>query len=84
MHVIYYQVLKYVFFFWLAEDLEARVLKSSPQTKAPGNTRRAKARETAGAGRWVWSESVPTENPRRFHYLEQGDLQEKLSSFNKM
>ena len=67
-----------------AEHLEARVLKSSPQTKAPGNTRRAKARETAGAGRWVWSESVPTENPRRFHYLEQGDLQEKLSSFNKM
>ena len=84
MHVIYYQVLKHVFFFWLAEDLEARVLKSSPQTKAPGNTRRAKARETAGAGRWVWSESVPTENPRRFQYLEQGDLQEKLSSFNKM
>ena len=30
----------------LAEDLEARVLKSSPQTKAPGNTPRAKARPT--------------------------------------
>ena len=110
----------------LAEDLEARVLKSSPQTKAPGNTPRAKARptqysggvavgverivsdgkleafplfrarrssrarratgiaKTAGAGRWVWSESVPTENPRCFHYLDQGILQEKLSSFNKM
>ena len=26
--------------------------------------------ETAGTGRWVSSESVPTENPRRFHYLE--------------
>ena len=47
----------------LAEDLEARVLKSSPQTKAPGNTPRAKACKTTGAGRWVWSESVPTENP---------------------
>ena len=30
--------------------------------------------ETAGAGRWVSTESVPTENSRRFHYLEQGDL----------
>ena len=32
--------------------------------------------ETAGARRWVSSELVPTENPGRFHYLEQGDLQE--------
>ena len=40
--------------------------------------------ETAGAGRWVSSESVPTENPRRFHYLEQGDLQEKFPRFNNM
>ena len=63
MHVIYY-----VCVLGLAEGLEARVFKSSPQTKAPGNTPRAKARKTAGAGRWVWSESVPTENPRRFHY----------------
>ena len=30
----------------LAEDLEARALKSSAQTKAPGNTPRAKARPT--------------------------------------
>ena len=30
----------------LAEDLEARVLKSSPQTKAPGNTPRVKALPT--------------------------------------
>ena len=36
----------YVFWGWLNEDLEARVLKSSPQTKAPGNTPRAKARPT--------------------------------------
>ena len=76
----------------LAEDLEDRTLKSSAQTKAPGNTPRAKARptqdgrrgsqRTAGAGRWVSSKSVPTENPRRFHYLEQSDLQEKFSMFN--
>ena len=30
----------------LAEDLEARALKSSAQTKAPGNTPRTKARPT--------------------------------------
>ena len=30
----------------LAEDLQARALKSSAQTKAPGNTPRAKARPT--------------------------------------
>ena len=77
----------------LAEDLKARALKLSAQTKAPGNTPRAKARptqdgrrglQTGGAGRWVSSESVPTENPRRFHYLEQGDLQEKFPRFNNM
>ena len=78
MHAIYY-----VCVLGLAEDLEARALKSGPQTKAPGNTQSAKARKTAGAGRWVWRESVPTENPRPFHYLEEGDLREKLSSLNK-
>ena len=26
--------------------------------------------ETAGAGRWVSSQSVPTENPGRLHYLD--------------
>ena len=30
----------------LAEDLEARAVKSSAQTKVPGNTPRAKARPT--------------------------------------
>ena len=35
----------------LAEDLEARVLKSSPQSKFPGNTLRAKARKKAEGGR---------------------------------
>ena len=77
----------------LAKDLEARALESNAQTKAPGNTQREGAShegratgtaETAGAGRWVSSESVPTENPRRFHYLEQSDLQEKLSRFDNM
>ena len=79
MHDIYYTCV-----LGLAEDLKARVLKSSPQSKFPGNTLRAKARKTAGAGRWVWNESVPTENPRRFQNLEQGDLEEKLKSFNNM
>ena len=45
---------------------------------ASGNTPRAKTRKTAGAGRWVWSESAATEHPRCFQYLEQGDLQETL------
>ena len=43
MHVIYY-----VCVLGLAEDLEARVLKSSPQTKAPGNIQLAKARDSGG------------------------------------
>ena len=34
--------------------------------------------ETAGARQWVSNDSIPTENPRRFHYFEQGDLQEKF------
>ena len=38
--------------------------------------------ETAGARRWVSSELVLTENPGRFHYLEQSDLQEKFPRFN--
>ena len=38
--------------------------------------------DTAGAGRWVSSESVPTENPRRFHYWEQGNLQQQLPMLN--
>ena len=79
MHVIYY-----VYVLGLAEVFEARVLKPSPQTKTPGNTPRAEARKTAGAGWWVSNESVPTENPRRFHYSEQGDLQEQLPSFNEI
>ena len=40
--------------------------------------------ETAGAGRWVSSESAPTENPRHFHYLEQGYLQETSPRFDNM
>ena len=38
--------------------------------------------ERAGARRWVSNELVPTENPRRFHYLRQDDLQEKFPRFN--
>ena len=35
--------------------------------------------EIAGAEQWVFSSSVQTETPRRFHYSEQGgDLQEKF------
>ena len=77
----------------LAEDLEARALKSSAQTNSGQHTesecashaRRATGlAETAGTRRWVSSELVPTENPGRFHYLEQGDLQEKFPRFNNM
>ena len=77
-----------------AEDLEARAPKSSAQTKTPGNTPRAKARPTQEGrlglqrqrerdGRWR-GKSVPTENPRCFHYFEQSDRQEKFSMFNIM
>ena len=38
--------------------------------------------ETARARRWVSSELVLTENPGRFLYLEQDDLQEKFPRFN--
>ena len=34
--------------------------------------------ETAGTGRWVSSESVPAENPRRVHYLEQKEILKKV------
>ena len=51
MHVIYY-----VCVLGLAEGLEARVFKSSPQTKAPGNTPRAKARPTQDGRRSLWSQ----------------------------
>ena len=48
------------------------------------NARRATGLpETAGAGQWVSSESVPTENQGRFHYLEQDNLQEKFPRFKK-
>ena len=75
----------------LAEDLQARALTSSAQTKAPGYIPRANARptkdgrlglQTAGARRWVSSELVPTENPGRSRYIEQGDLQDMFPRFN--
>ena len=94
MHASHIYMYIYICVVALVEDLEARALKSSAQTKAPGNTPRAKARptqdgrrgsqRTAGAGRWVSSKSVPTENQRRVHYLEQGDLQTRFSRFINM
>ena len=42
MHGIMY----YICVLRLADDMEAQVLKSSPQTNAPGNPSRAKARPT--------------------------------------
>ena len=59
----------------LAENLDARAHKSSAQTRTPGNTPQAKARPTQD-GQHTASKSVPTENPRCFHYLEIIDLQE--------
>ena len=45
MHVIYS-----VFILGLAEYLESRVLKSGPQTKAPGNTPRSRRVRQPGRG----------------------------------
>ena len=60
----------------LAEDLEARAPKSSPQTETPGNTPRAKARPTprraaglagtAGAGWWMSSKIGSDGKPEVF------------------
>ena len=57
--------------------------ESSKQQIGASPARRATGlAETARAGRWVSMELVPTENPRYFHYLKQGDLQAKFPSFN--
>ena len=71
----------------LTEDLEARVLKR--KLRASHRERRRVPLKTGdGACRYSGGGAVerigPMENPRRFHYLEQGDLQEKCSSFNNM
>ena len=73
----------------LAEDLEARALKIESSNESSGqytasevasHARQATGlAETAGAGRWVSSESVPTKNPRRFHHLEQMAIFKKRS-----
>ena len=81
-----------VFRYWLKTwklERPNRVLKrkSGQHTASEGASharRAAGLAETAGAGWWVSSKSVPTENPRRFHYLEQSDLQEKFSMFSNM
>ena len=46
MHGILRSIIYRMYVLGLAEQLEARVLKLSLQTKAPGNTPRAKARPT--------------------------------------
>ena len=69
----------------LTEDLEARVLKGKPRATHDGasHARRATAlAETEVAGQRVSSETFPTENRRHYHYLEQGDLQEKFPKLN--
>ena len=66
-----------------------RVLKRKP----PGNTLHANVRHTEDGRRGLrrqrgrggrLRESIPTEKPRRFHYLEYGDLQKKISRLKKM
>ena len=83
MHDIYY-----MFWGWLKTwKLECSNESSGQHTASEGASHARRATglaDAAGAGRRVWNESVPTENPRRFHYLEQGDLQEKFSSSNIM
>ena len=71
--------------------VDRRLGSSSAQRKAPGNTPRATARPTQDGPRGLqrqWrresSETVPTENPRRHHYLEQGDLQGRFPRFNSL
>ena len=75
----------------LAEDLEARAMKSSAQTKAPGNTPRANARPTQDGRRGLQRQREPDGEfranwfyvkPGAFSLLEQGDLQEKFLRFN--
>ena len=71
MHDIYVSVLG------LAEDMEARALKSSPQTKTLGNTPRAKARPTQDGRRSLrrqrgrdggcGANRFRRKTPRRFH-----------------
>ena len=73
----------------LAEDLEARALKIECSNESSGqytasevasHARQATGlAETAGAGRWVSSESVTMENPRRFHNLEHKEIFKKSS-----
>ena len=68
-------------------EIECSNESSGQHTASEGVSRARRATElaeTAGAGRWVSSESVPTENPRRFQYLEHDDLQENFPRFNNM
>ena len=50
--------------------------------RAPRMTGGGACRDSRGVGWWVSTESVRTEKPSRFHYLERGDLQEKSLRFN--
>ena len=68
----------YGFWGWLKTwklECSNRALKR--KLRATHRVRKRVPRNTAGAWRWVWSESFPTENSRRFHYLEQGDRPEQ-------
>ena len=71
---------------WLPERPNLVLIENSGQhtaSEGASHVRRAAGlAETAGAGWLVSSKSVPTENPRCFHYLEQNDLQENFSMFN--
>ena len=72
----------YVFSGWLNTwKLECSNESSGQHTASEGASRSKRATglaDTAGARGRVWSESVPTEDPMRFHYLDQGDLQKKV------
>ena len=69
IYIIY--IILYVFWGWLKTwKLECSKESSGQHTASEGVSQSRRATglaETTGAGRWVWSESGPTENPRRFH-----------------
>ena len=71
----------------LTEDLEARMLKGKPRATHP--ERRRVPRKTgdgvfrnSGGGTEGVERNGSDGKPRRYNYLEQGDLQEKFPRFN--
>ena len=69
---------------WKLECTKESPRKNATSDGASHARRATGLAETAGARRRVSSETAPTENPRRYNYLEQGDLQEKFPRLNNI